>query len=335
MLIAVSWTGEALARDTIRIVGSSTVYPYSASVAEQFGATTQYPTPVVESTGTGGGFKLFCDGVGVDTPDIADASRRIKQSEFGRCNDAGVRISEIQIGYDGIVLANLKESRQLELSLKQIFMALAKRVPNENGELVENPHRRWSDIDPSLPEDRIEVFGPPPTSGTRDAFVEIAMEKGARGFESLAELEKSDEDAFEQVAHRIREDGAWIDAGENDNAIVSTLVQTPTALGVFGFGFLDQNRDRMQPVIVSGTEPTMDSIASEDYPISRSLFIYVKVNHAEGVVPGLEGFVAEYTSEDAWGTFGYLTEKGLIPLSRERRAEERAEALNLAPLNGL
>lgn len=331
IVASVAFAGQALARDQIRIVGSSTVFPFSTAVAEEFGTKGPFKTPVVESTGSGGGLKLFCAGVGTEHPDITNASRRIKVSEVEKCATNGVTdITEVKIGFDGIVLANSKSAKPVELTKKQIFQALAKQVPID-GKLVDNPYQKWSDIDPSLPDTKIEVLGPPPTSGTRDAFVELAMEGGAKKFDTLKALRKSDKKAFKSVAHAIREDGAFIEAGENDNLIVQKLVANPAALGIFGFSFLDQNADRIQGGIVGGVEPTFENISKGDYGISRSLYFYVKGAHV-GQVPGIEEFVAEFTSEDTFGEFGYLTEKGLIPLSEADRAKIRADATSMAKL---
>ncbi len=318
---ALSLTAAAGADDEIRIVGSSTVFPFSTSVAEQFGAKTEFATPIVESTGSGGGMKEFCAGVGDGTPDVTNASRRMKASEWELCRSNGVtRISEIKIGFDGIVFANTKEGPTLDLTLGQVFKALAAKVPTSDTDctLIDNPNRTWSDVDKALPAMAIEVYGPPPTSGTRDAFVELAMEGGATSIACLAELKSEDGDAFKAVAHRLREDGPWIDAGENDNAIVQTLLTTPTAVGVFGYSFLDQNRDRVKGAAIEGSEPDFDAIATGDYPVSRSLYVYLKQQHV-GVVPGLKEFAVEFTSEDAWGPFGYLAEKGLISLPDAER----------------
>jgi len=312
----------ALARDQIRIVGSSTVFPFSTAVAEQFGKTTSFSTPVVESTGSGGGLKLFCGGVGLDTPDITNASRRIKSSEVQSCATNGVtEIVEVKIGFDGIVIANAKRSARYRLSKEQIFRALAKQVPVE-GALVPNPYEKWSDIDPSLPSVKIEVLGPPPTSGTRDAFVELAMEGGAEEIPMLAELKGRDKEAFTRAAQAIREDGAYVEAGENDNLIVQKLEANPDALGIFGFSFLDQNADRIQGSLVDGVEPTFENIADGGYGVSRSLYFYVKKAHV-GVVPGIEAYVNEFTSDRASGEDGYLADKGLIPLPAAERAKVR------------
>lgn len=321
----------ANARDQIRIVGSSTVFPFSTAVAEQFGKTTDFKTPVVESTGSGGGMKLFCSGIGVGHPDITNASRRIKSSEFENCTKAGITISEVKIGYDGIVIANSKTAPLLNLTKKQIFLALAKKVP-VNGELVDNPYKMWNEIDPSLPAKKIEVLGPPPTSGTRDAFVELAMEGGAMTFPMLVDLKKSDKKSFKAVAHGIREDGAFVEAGENDNLIIQKLDANPDAFGVFGFSFLDQNGDKVQGSTVDGVVPSFENIADGSYGVSRSLFFYVKKEHA-GVVPGIAEFVAEFTNEGTWGDDGYLVDKGLIPLPAAERKSMRDAATRMNSLS--
>jgi phosphate transport system substrate-binding protein len=322
----------AQAADQIRIVGSSTVFPFSTAVAEAFGRKGTFKTPVVESTGTGGGLQLFCAGAALDTPDVANASRRIKASEVELCSRNGVtEIVEVKIGYDGIVVANSKKARRLDLSKQQIFQALAKQVPVD-GKLVANPYKMWSDIDPSLPAKKIEVLGPPPTSGTRDAFVELAMEGGAEAFPTLKALKDEDSKAFQAVAHAIREDGAYVEAGENDNLIVQKLEANPDALGVFGFSFLDQNTDRVQGSLVAGVEPSFENIASGDYGISRSLYFYVKKAHV-GKVPGLAEYIAEFTSEGAAGEDGYLADKGLIPLGASERKSVRESALALNDLS--
>ena len=326
-----SIAGAAEAREQIRIVGSSTVYPFSTAVAEEFGRTTKFKTPVVESTGSGGGLKLFCSGVGVGHPDIANASRRIKKSEVENCAKNDVReITEVKIGFDGIVLANSKAAARYSLNLRQVYMALAKSVP-VNGKLVANPYKTWKDVDGSLPAHKIEVLGPPPTSGTRDAFVELAMEGGCKTFPEIAALKKTDKNAYKSACHSIREDGAYIEAGENDNLIVQKLEANSNALGIFGFSFLDQNADRTQGSLINGVEPTFEAIADGGYPISRSMYFYVKKVHV-GVIPGLKEYISEFTSDKAWGEYGYLTDKGLIPLPAETRAKMRTEALKLTPL---
>ena len=322
-------------RGQIHIVGSSTVFPFSTSVAEYFGKSTDFPTPLVESTGSGGGLKLFCSGVGEGSPDIANASRRIKRSEVDNCAGNGVdAITEVQIGFDGIVVANSRETPQMSITQQQLWLALAKQVPEggvDGGSLVDNPYTKWSEIDSSLPDVAIEVLGPPPTSGTRDAFVEIAMQGGCTSFASIQAMHEQDESAFKALCHTVREDGAWVDAGENDNLIVQKLVANPDAFGVFGFGFLDQNRDRLHGAEVDGVPPSFDNIAEGAYPVSRSLFFYVKNAHV-GAIPGLLEYVDTFTSEGAWGEDGFLADKGLIPLPDGQRAETRKQALELTPL---
>ena len=311
--------GAQSARDQISIVGSSTVFPFATVVAERFGQTTEHKTPKIESTGSGGGMKLFCNGVGVQHPDITNSSRRIKKGEYDNCQANGVTdIIEVLIGFDGITLANSVEADQFELTRKDIFLALAKQVPDENGELIDNPYTQWSDVNPDLPAVDIEVIGPPPTSGTRDAFVELAMEGGCKKIESIAALKSSDGDLFKSVCHTVREDGAFIEAGENDNLIVQKLDANPKALGIFGFSFLEQNSDAVQPSLIDGTEPTFESISDGSYPVSRPLYFYVKKAHI-GVIPGVDEYLAEFTSEAAWGEEGYLADKGMIPLDEDTR----------------
>lgn len=325
------------AKDSISIVGSSTVFPFSKVVAERFGRGSSFKTPTVEATGTGGGFKEFCKGTDVATPDISNASRRIKQSEFDQCKENGVKeIVEVLIGYDGIVIANSIETPQVTLSRKELFMALAKKVPNPDGSesLVENPYVNWSDINKRLPATKIRVLGPPPSSGTRDAFVELAMEGGCQGFSWIKALKKSDKDRYKEICHILREDGGFVEAGENDNLIVQKLSADPDALGIFGFSFLDQNADKVQPALVDGQEPTFESIADGSYPVSRPLYFYVKKAHV-GVVPGIKEYLAEFTSERAWGDEGYLTDKGMIPLAQEKRAKIGASVKNLESLTEL
>ena len=329
---SVALTNAAEARDQIRIVGSSTVFPFATAVAEEFGKTTRNKTPVVESTGSGGGLKLFCAGVGVNHPDITNASRRIKSSEVERCAENGVTdITEVKIGYDGIVLANSKASDAFSITLQQLFLALAKDVPSDGG-MVPNANETWSDVDASLPAVKIEVLGPPPTSGTRDAFVELAMEGGCETFPDIKALKKRDKTAYKTICHSIREDGAFVEAGENDNLIVQKLKANPSALGIFGYGFLDQNRDKVQGSAINGVEPDFDTIADGSYPVSRSMYFYVKKAHV-GVIPGIDEFVATFTDEDAWGPYGYLADKGLIPLPDAERDAMRAQATSMAQLS--
>ena len=329
---SVALTDAAEARDQIRIVGSSTVFPFAAVVAEEFGKTTDNKTPVVESTGSGGGLKLFCAGVGVDYPDITNASRRIKLSEVDRCAENGVTdITEVKFGFDGIVLANSKAIEPFSITLQQLFLALAKDVPSDGG-MVANPNQTWADVDASLPAVNIEVLGPPPTSGTRDAFVELAMEGGCKTFPDIEALKKRDKKAYKVLCHSIREDGAFVEAGENDNLIVQKLKANPGALGIFGYSFLDQNRDKVQGSTINGIAPDFDTIADGSYPVSRSMYFYVKKAHV-GVIPGIEEYIATFTDEDAWGPYGYLADKGLIPLPDADREAMRTQATAFAQLS--
>ena len=329
--------GAASARDYISIVGSSTVYPFATVVAEQFGKSTSFKTPKIESTGSGGGLKLFCAGVGVEHPDITNASRRIKSSEYEQCVANGVKeIVEVKIGYDGIVMANSKEVAPLKLTRKEIFLALAKEVPDPNGgeKLIPNPYKTWKEINPALPDKSIEVLGPPPTSGTRDAFTELAMEEGADHFAWIKALSKTDKKQYKVIAHSLREDGAYIEAGENDNLIVQKLEANPNAVGIFGFSFLDQNTDKIQGSYVDGVQPTFELIADGRYPLSRPLFFYVKKAHV-GVIPGIREYLAEFTSDKAWGEDGYLAEKGMIPMPAAERTKYRSAIMNLQILMSL
>ncbi len=331
-LAAAALSTQAAARDAITIVGSSTVFPFSTAVAENFGRGGKFKTPKVESTGTGGGMKLFCGGTGVDHPDITNASRAMKASEFESCEKNGVKgITEVKIGYDGIVIAESKSGLDMTLTLKDIFTALAKDVPDASGKLIPNPNKTWKDVNPSLPDAKIEVLGPPPTSGTRDAFVELAMEGGCNAYPSIKDLKKTDEKKHKAVCQGVREDGAFIEAGENDNLIVQKLVANPKALGIFGYSFLEQNADKIRGVKVGDVAPAYDSIASGDYPISRSIYFYVKNAHV-GTIPGIKEFVTEFTSDKAWGPEGYLADKGLIALPDAARKAEAQSAKALTPM---
>ncbi len=303
----------AQARDQIRIVGSSTVFPFSTAVAEQFGKTTEFATPVVESTGSGGGLKLFCAGVGVEHPDITNASRRMKAKEFALCQENGVTdITESIVGYDGIVVANAIDAASFDLTVGQLWTALA-----ANGPLP----TMWNEVDPALPVAKIEVLGPPPSSGTRDAFEELVMEEGC-------EMAGGNCDEIE-----IRADGAWVDAGENDNLMVQKLNANPDAVAVFGFSFLDQNSDTVKGANIGGVEPTFENIAAGDYPVSRSLFYYIKKAHV-GVIPGIQEYANEFASEAAAGEEGYLVDKGLIPLPADAFAANADAIAGLTNLDG-
>ncbi len=327
--VAGAQPAAAQARDQIRIVGSSTVYPFASTVVERFGQKTEYPTPVIESTGSGGGLKLFCAGVGAQHPDITNASRRIKPSEFKRCQENGVKkITEVKIGADGIVLANAVEAEPMSLTTKQLYLALAKEIP-QDGELVENPNETWSDVDPDLPDNKIEVLGPPPTSGTRDAFNELGMLDGCKQFDMIADMP---EEKMHEVCFTYREDGGYVDAGENDTFIVKKLAQTPTAIGIFGFSFLDQNRDKIQAATINGSKPTVENISSDKYPLSRSLQFYVKNAHV-GVIPGIKEYLEEFMAESTFGPNGYLVQKGLIPMPESQRETWRNRAMELETIS--
>ena len=333
--VAAAIAGPAQARDYISIVGSSTVYPFATVVAEQFGKTTRFKTPKIESTGSGGGLKLFCAGVGVEHPDVTNASRRIKKSEVEQCARNGVKeIVEVKIGYDGIVLANSRKSAPIEISRKQIFLALAKDVPNPDGgeTLVPNPYVKWSDVDASLPGTKIEVLGPPPTSGTRDAFAELALEGGCKEIGWIKAMKKKDKKRYKSICHTVREDGGYVEAGENDNLIVQKLDANPAAFGVFGYSFLDQNSDKLQGAGVDGVEPAFENIAAQSYPVSRPLYFYVKKAHI-GSIPGMKEYLDEFTSEKAWGPDGYLADKGMIPMPAAERSRFSADVRHLSDLD--
>lgn len=318
----------AFARDQIRIVGSSTVYPFTTAVAEQFGKASG-KTPVVESTGTGGGMKIFCEGVGENTADMTNASRAIKSSEIELCAKNGVKdIVEITVGIDGLTMAHSKAGKPFKLTLAQVFLALAEKVPDKDGKLVANPNQKWSDIDPSLPDTKIEVLGPPPTSGTRDSFHELFLEAGAKTFPSLKELDKKE---FKAVWKSMRQDGAFVEAGENDNVIVQKLEANPSAVGIFGYSFLDENSSKLTGVAIDGVEPTYENISGGDYKGARKLYVYVKKAHV-GVIPGMKEFVAEYVSEKAMGEDGYLAQKGLVALPKEQAEKVRKAALAMDPM---
>lgn len=358
-------TANAAERDTVSIVGSSTVYPFATVVAERFGRSTKFRTPKIESTGSGGGLKLFCKGVGANTPDIANSSRRIKKSEYDDCQANGVAdIVEVLVGYDGIAIANSKDAPGLELSLRDLYLALAKDIPGPDGRLIPNPHETWKDVNPGLPARKIEVLGPPPTSGTRDAFAELVMGGGAEeiaALKALSELgaDRADEiraaldklgiagayeamaknkgkapkggDLFNAIAHAVREDGAYIEAGENDNLIVQKLEANPDAVGIFGFSFLEENGDKVQGSSINGTAPTFESIASGDYPVSRPLYFYMKGAHV-GKIPGIKEYAMEFVSDKAMGEDGYLPERGLIPLEEEALEQVQQDVKNLKRL---
>ena len=325
-LAAMSAT-TAAARDQISIVGSSTVFPYTQAVAEQFANMTGRPSPIVESTGTGGGMQIFCEGIGEGHPDLTGASRAMKASEWDKCAGNGVTdITEALIGFDGLSMAVSRDTEyNWDMTLGEMYQALGAQVPVD-GEWVDNPYKKWSDINADLPAVDIVVIGPPPTSGTRDAWVELAMHGGCEELDYVANGD-FDGDWIEQNCSRMRTDGPFVEAGENDNLIVQRLKSDSNALGIFGYSFLYENQDQLKGVQLDGVSPSFDTIADKSYPVSRPLYFYVKNAH-RGVIPGLNEFVAEYMSEDALAPGGYLSERGLVPLVDDRRAKLQDAVLN-------
>ena len=329
---ALCTAGPALARDQIKVVGSSTVFPYSQAAAEEFGKKSGQKPPVVESTGTGGGMKIFCQGVGEANPDVTGASRAMKKSEWELCTKNGVTdVTEIQLGYDGLSIAQSKKGTPMDLTEAQIFLALAAEVP-DGDKLVSNPYKKWSNIDKALPDIVITAYGPPPTSGTRDAFVELTMHDGCKALDYFkkkkGEMEKADfEKLVSEKCTPMRQDGPFIEAGENDNLIVQRIDADPNAIGIFGYSFLYENADKLQGVKIEGVEPSFDTIADGSYPIARPMFIYVKNAHRQ-VIPGLNDFVIEYTSDESMGPDGYLHERGLVVLSPDLLKEMQERAKN-------
>ena len=327
------------AREHIEIVGSSTVFPFATVVAETFGKKTGLPTPKIESTGSGGGMKLFCKNNGIDTPDITNSSRRIKSSEFEKCHKNGVTdITEVLVGFDGIAIANAKSGPNFDaMTLKSIYLALAAKVPasaagGAQNDLIDNPFTHWSQVDKNLPNVAIKVLGPPPTSGTRDALQELAVEGGCKKFPQMKAMKKANKAQYKALCRTIREDGHYVEMGENDNLIISKLTNEPSALGVFGFSFLDQNEDKVRGANIDGKAITFENIASGDYPVSRPLYFYIKNSH-RGAVKGMDEFIAEFVSEDALGEEGYLVDKGLIPSPDEEREKYAQDALQANQLN--
>ncbi|MBL0708454.1 MAG: substrate-binding domain-containing protein [Sulfurimonas sp.] len=314
------------ARDQIKIVGSSTVYPFSSAVAKELSATTSYPTPIVESTGSGGGMKLFCAGNGMNTPDITNASRRMKISEFKFCKRNGVRdITEAVIGFDGIAFAHAKSNPHFSLTKKQLLLAVAAEVPSKDGSyLVKNPYTNWSQIDSSLPNREIIIYGPPRSSGTRDAFEDMILKgqtKKMSVYTSLYKANKVRNKAYKKYK-KIRTDGVYVPSGENDNLIVKKLNKNKAAFGIFGYSFLMENDDKVQGAKVNGVLPTPESISSGKYPISRSLFFYTKNSHRTKVL-AMSKYIKLFMSENMIGKDGTLGKIGLIALSDAQRARLR------------
>lgn len=310
----------------LRIVGSSTVYPFTTIVGESFAAEGN-TAPVIESTGTGGGMKLFCAGVGESHPDFTNASRAIKSSEVEKCKANGITPLEMKVGYDGIVFANSKEGASFEVTPLELYLALAKDVPQADGSLVENTYTNWNEINPNFPNQKIEVLGPPPSSGTRDAWVELVMEKGCKTFDWVKAMKKQDKKKYKGICHGIREDGAFVEAGENDNLIIQKLANNPDAFGIFGYSFLDQNTDVIKGTVIGGVAPTFESIADGSYPASRGLYVYAKKEHMD-VIDGMTEFMELYLSDDMAGADGSLGDAGLIPLPQKELDTIRNNVLN-------
>lgn len=317
----------AHARDQLRIVGSSTVYPFSSAIAEELGATTKFPTPVVESTGSGGGMKLFCKGNDLNTPDITNASRRMKSKEFKLCEKNGVTdITEAVIGFDGIAFAQSKDNKPFSVTKKQLLLAVAAEVPSKDGKsLIANPYKNWNEIDSSLPSREIIIYGPPKSSGTRDAFEDMILKGQTKKMDVYTSLYKKDKKKYKAYKkyHKVRQDGVYVPSGENDNIIVQKLTKNKNAFGIFGYSFLIENEDKLLGAKVNGVMPTPDSISSGQYPISRSLFFYIKNSHAKDV-SAMAKYVELFMSEDMIGKEGVLGEIGLIALPDERRTATRA-----------
>jgi phosphate transport system substrate-binding protein len=332
MALSAALTGPAFAqaRDQIRIVGSSTVFPFTTAVAENFGRSTSFRPPIVESTGTGGGMRLFCAGVGPTHPDVTNASRRMTKSEFDTCRNNGVtEIVELKIGFDGIVVTTKRGAPKFNLTREQMWRALARQVP-VNGQWVNNPHTTWQQVDASLPNTRIEVIGPPPTSGTRDSFNELMLQGGCA---NVAEV-RAVQDAAQRLRYctQIREDGRFIEGGENDNLIVQRVAASDgTVLGVFGFSFLEENLDKIEGKLIDGVEPKFETISEGKYPVARDMFIYAKKAHV-GVIPGIREFLAEYVSDRAMGDNGYLEQKGLVILPPAALRQQQDVIRNLVSM---
>lgn len=333
-LIAGFISVSAQSRDYVSVVGSSTVFPFSTVAAETFGKRTGLPTPKIESNGTGGGIKLFCKGIGINTPDIANASRAINPSELENCRKNGVTdITEVLIGFDGIAIAHSKKGLDFSaLTRKDLYLALAAKVPDAGKKvLIDNPYTHWNQINTKLPNIKIRVLGPPPTSGTRDALQELAVEGGCKQFPFMKALKKQNKNKYKELCRTLREDGYYVEMGENDNLIVQKLTNDVNTLGVFGFSFLDQNADKVEGATVDGNDITFENIASGKYPISRPLYFYVKNVH-RSKVKGLNKFIAELVDIDTSGEEGYLTDKGLIPIEEEQREKFAEDALNAVRL---
>jgi phosphate transport system substrate-binding protein len=311
----------------LKIVGSSTVYPFTTAVAEEFQRANPGTSVIVESTGTGAGIKLFCGGVGGDSPDMVNASRPMKASEYADCAKAGAKqVIEVPIGIDGLTLIQAKEQPALNLTVDQIYKALAANPFGKGA----NKAQTWKDVDPSLPATKIRVLGPPPTSGTRDSLAELILTKGCESDPAMKELKKSDEAKHKEVCTKIREDGAYVEAGENDNLLVQKISADPGSLGVLGYSFLEENADKVAPVSIAGVAPSEATISDLSYPGSRRLYIYVKGEHLSAK-PAIKNFIAAYSK--VWGKGGMLEKRGLVPLAPAEAEASAAQATALKPLD--
>ncbi len=325
----------AQAAEQIQIVGSSTVYPFSSYVAEELGATTKFKTPVVESTGSGGGMKLFCAGAGMDTPDFTNASRRMKAKEFKKCQENGVKeITEIVVGYDGIAIAQSKSAAPLNLTRKELMLAVAAEVPNKAGDgLVANPYHYWNEINAKLPHRKITIYGPPSSSGTRDAFEDMILKHITKHMSVYTSLYKADHKKNKKYKkfHEIRQDGVYVPSGENDNLIVQKLGKDAAALGIFGYSYLEENSDSIAAATVEGVAPAPETVQNGSYKLSRSLYFYIKKSHISKV-PGMMEYARLFTSEQMIGDDGACAEIGLIPLPESMRDHYRSQLTKLTNL---
>lgn len=328
VIFSLLFSTTAQARDSLSLAGSSTVLPFARIIAEQLGKNPNFKTPVVESGGSSVGKKGVCDGVGTKFIDIGNASSRMKTKELAYCEKNGVKLTEIKVGYDGIVVANSKKGKVLNISKADLGKALTAKVAI-NGKMVDNPYKKWSEINPSLPNVEIRVYGPPTTSGTRASYAEMVNEKGycKKDDEAKAALKAAGMKA--KKCRAMRTDGAFIEAGEQDNLIVQKLNEDITAYGIFGFSYLDQNSDTLQGAVISKTAPTFENIASNNYSVSRALYYYVKHQHI-GVVPGIKEYMAEWTKH--WGDEGALSDAGMIPMPKSERAKYKSAMTNLPVL---
>ena len=328
IIFSLLFSTASQARDTLSLAGSSTVLPFARIIAEQLGKNPNFKTPVVESGGSSVGKKGVCDGVGTKFIDIGNASSRMKTKELAYCEKNGVKLTEIKVGYDGIVVANSKKGKVLNISKADLGKALTAKVAI-NGKMVDNPYKKWSEINPSLPNVEIRVYGPPTTSGTRASYAEMVNEKGycKKDAEAKAALKAAGMKA--KKCRAMRTDGAFIEAGEQDNLIVQKLNEDNTAYGIFGFSYLDQNSDTLQGAVISKTAPTFENIASNNYSVSRALYYYVKHQHI-GVVPGIKEYMAEWTKH--WGDEGALSDAGMIPMPKSERAKYKSAMTNLPVL---